>query len=141
MSTIPKKVINAAIKYGDRIGNDCDEWLEENDKIDHYALAKNGFLAGYQLASKTIDELKDKLEYLTIEKLGYDELKKEIASLEAEKERLKKENEMIKNHYRMEVIRRNMIIEKLAKTGAMLMNGDKEAQEKEWVSFQKTYNL
>lgn len=52
-----------------------------------------------------------------------------------------KENEKILKHYRSEVIRRNMIIEKLVKTGVMLMDGNKEAQENEWVSYQATYNL
>ncbi len=57
MKEIPKKVMSEAIKYGNRIGADCEEWLEENDKIDHYALAKNGFLAGYQEATDGLEEL------------------------------------------------------------------------------------
>ena len=127
MSTIPKDVLEKAIEYGNNIGNDVSELMQNDQKIDPYAITKNAFLAGYQLATDGREELeKEKIKIVEQNQIAYDKLwnekedyKQQITALQSS---LKEKDEQIEDW-----VKANKIL--LEVTSTKLAEKEKDCEE------------
>ena len=130
MSTIPKDVLEKAIEYGNNIGNDVSELMQNDQKIDPYAITKNAFLAGYQLATDGREELeKEKIKIVEQNQIAYDKLwnekedyKQQITALQSsltEKDR----------QYDLLLEKNNYIVDKSIEKDKQLKEKEKDCEE------------